>query len=76
MNKVFCFRVIERGSGKRQRLGRRSISHLAKDHGVLGEQEIRRILKALEKQGLVVIHQTKAGTVITSRGMAYLSNRK
>jgi transcriptional regulator with PAS, ATPase and Fis domain len=74
---IFVLRLLKEGLEKRQRLGRRSISLLAKDQGVfLGEQEIRRILKTLEKQGLVVINQTKAGTVITSRGMAFLSNRK
>lgn len=71
---VFVLRLLKEGLEKRQRLGRRSISLLANDQGVfLGEQEIRGILKTLENQGLVVIHQTKAGTVITSKGLAYLN---
>ncbi len=72
---IFVLRVLKEGLEKRQRLGRRSISLLAKDQGVfLGEQEIRRILKTLENRGLVVINQTKAGTVITSKGIAFLSS--
>lgn len=71
---IFVLRLLKEGLEKRQRLGRRSISLLANDQGVfLGEQEIRGILKTLENQGLVVINQTKAGTVITSKGLAYLN---
>ena len=74
---VFILRLLKEGLEKRHRLGRRSISLMAKDQGVfLGEQEIRRILKTLENQGLVVINRTKAGTVITSKGLAFLSNGK
>jgi transcriptional regulator with PAS, ATPase and Fis domain len=73
---VFVLKILKEGLEKRRRLGRRSISLLAKDQGVfLGEQEIRRILKALEKQGFAVINQTKAGTVITSKGLAYLNGK-
>lgn len=73
---IIVLGILKDGLEKRRRLGRRSISLLAKDQGVfLGEQEIRRILKTLENQGLVVINQTKAGTVITARGLAFLSGK-
>lgn len=71
---IFILKILKEGLEKRQRLGRRSISLLAKDRGVfLGEQEIRRILKTLESQGLVAINQSKAGTLITSKGLAVLN---
>jgi len=53
-----------------KRLGRRSLSQLAQQSGrFLGEQEIRNLLLELERQGLVVIHSGRGGTVITELGL-------
>lgn len=70
---LIVLKILKEGLEKRNRLGRRSISLAAEELGVfLSEQEVRRILKALERQELVAIHQTKAGSIITSNGLALL----
>lgn len=61
---------MERG----QKMGRRTISALAMQKGILlGEQEVRRILVELQEFGLVEIRRTKGGTVITPKGAAVIS---
>jgi Transcriptional regulator containing PAS, AAA-type ATPase, and DNA-binding domains len=62
--------ILADGFEQGRRLGRRSISALAKDRGVfLGEQQVRTILQNLARDGYAVIGKGKAGTVITASGM-------
>lgn len=72
-HEILVLKILKDGLEQAQRLGRRSVSSLAGRQGVfLGEQEIRRILNELKGRGLVEIRHTKAGTVITSKGIAAL----
>ncbi len=69
----FILEQLALGLRKMKRLGRRSLCRLARENGLfLGEQAVRNLLLALEKQGLVVIHPGKGGTVITEAGLRAL----
>lgn len=70
---IFLLEMLKKGLEKGRRLGRRSLSESARKQGLfLGEQEIRKILGQLEKEGLVAIGRNKAGTVITPKGLRML----
>lgn len=72
---LFILQTLEESFRSGCRRGRRSISHLAQKSGIfLSEQETRHLLLLLQEKGLVDIHPTKAGTVITPEGLAFLRN--
>lgn len=72
---LFILQTLEESFRTGRRRGRRSISHLAQQSGIfLSEQETRHLLLMLQEKGLVDIHPTKAGTVITPEGLAFLRN--
>lgn len=74
---LFILQTLEESFRTGRRRGRRSISHLAQQSGIfLSEQETRHLLLMLQEKGLVHIHPTKAGTVITPEGLVFLKNNQ
>lgn len=72
---LFVLQVLENGFSNSKRLGRRSISRIAKDQGLfLSEQEIRKILTDLEKYSMVEIFSGRSGTLITEKGKQILNS--
>jgi transcriptional regulator with PAS, ATPase and Fis domain len=75
-NEMIVFRVLsilKEAKETRKRLGRRKIAAELEVKGVFAsEQEIRSLLKKLEKENLVSIGKGRVGTAITSKGLHQL----
>lgn len=72
---IFVLEELEKGLLGNKRLGRRSISELARKKGIfISEQEIRTILINLEKFAMVEINKGRSGTVITGAGRQALKH--
>lgn len=66
---IFVLEELIIGGKNNQRLGRRTISEIAKIKGVfISEQEVRTILLNLEKYKMAEINKGRSGTVITEFG--------
>ncbi len=66
---IFVLEELMIGSKNNQRLGRRTLSDIAKNKGMfISEQEIRTILINLENYKMVEIYKGRSGTVITEFG--------
>ncbi|WP_313343791.1 sigma 54-interacting transcriptional regulator [Sedimentibacter sp.] len=66
---IFVLEELMIGVKNNQRLGRRTLSEIAKNKGVfISEQEIRTILLNLEKYKMAEIYKGRSGTVITEFG--------
>jgi transcriptional regulator with PAS, ATPase and Fis domain len=66
--------ILKEANRERRRLGRRKIAEELEAKGFrASEQEIRSLLKKLEKENLVSIGRGRIGTAITSKGLARLS---
>ncbi len=74
---IFVLEELIAGSKNNKRLGRRTLSEIAKNKGVfISEQEIRTILLNLENYKMAEINKGRSGTVITEFGkkaFSYLS---
>lgn len=74
---IFVLEELKNAYIKNKRLGRRSISEIAKYKNIfISEQEIRTIIINLEKYKMVEINKGRSGTVITDFGintLKYLS---
>lgn len=72
---IFVLEELNSAYIKNKRLGRRSLSNIARIKNLfLSEQEIRRILIILEKYKMVEISKGRSGTVITEFGIKVLKN--
>ncbi|MCM1989409.1 sigma-54 interaction domain-containing protein [Oceanirhabdus seepicola] len=70
---IFVLKVLNESYEKKVRVGRRSIYEKTKEVDLLlGEQEIRKILINLNKNGLVKISKGRLGSVITEYGKEIL----
>ncbi len=66
---IFVLEELMIGGKNNQRLGRRTLSEIAKSKGIfISEQEIRTILLNLEKYKMAEIYKGRSGTVITEFG--------
>ena len=66
----FVLRLFYQAFREKKKLGRKSIAQKAYEHQVfLSEYEVRRILKDLERQGLVCISKGRGGSTISSKGI-------
>src|SRR5690606_2369850 len=66
---IFVLEELVKGNKNNQRLGRRTLSEIAKNKDVfISEQEIRTILLNLEKYKMAEIYKGRSGTVITEFG--------
>ncbi len=65
--------ILEEANRGRRRLGRRKIAQELDTKGIsASEQEIRSLLKKLEKENLVSIGRGRVGTTITAKGLGRL----
>lgn len=70
---IFVLEELENAYIRRSRVGRRSISKIAKTKGFfISEQEIRKILSNLEEFSMVNITKGRSGTIITELGRQML----
>ena len=70
---IFVLKVLKESYEKKIRVGRRSIYEKTKEVDLLlGEQEIRKILINLSKNGLVKVSKGRLGSVITDYGKEIL----
>ncbi|NYB74920.1 sigma 54-interacting transcriptional regulator [Sedimentibacter hydroxybenzoicus DSM 7310] len=66
---IFVLEELMSGGRNNQRLGRRTLSEIAKNKDIfISEQEIRTILLNLEKYKMAEIYKGRSGTVITEFG--------
>ncbi|MGD9568895.1 MAG: sigma-54 interaction domain-containing protein [Sedimentibacter sp.] len=71
---IFVLEELKKAYAKNQRLGRRSLSEIAKNKNVfISEQEIRTILINLEKLNMAEIYKGRSGTIITEYGIKTLN---
>jgi Transcriptional regulator containing PAS, AAA-type ATPase, and DNA-binding domains len=74
--RLFILELLDEAFEQQRRMGRRSLFSAAKEHKLyMSEQEIRAILKELEREGLVTIRPGKGGTFITPLGREYVARR-
>ncbi len=72
---VFVLEELRNAYINEKRLGRRSISEIAKSKKLfISEQEIRSILNSLEKYKMAEINKGRSGTVITDFGIKILNH--
>lgn len=66
----FVLRLFYQAFKEKRKLGRKSIAQKAYEQEVfLSEYDVRRILKDLERQGLVCISKGRGGSTISSKGI-------
>lgn len=70
---LFILEELQKSYDNYRRLGRRSISEIAKENNIyISEREVRNILEALEEHGLIEISKGRMGSVITEYGKRVL----